>query len=231
MPYSAIARDYLLREGLLPDRIVKTGSPMKEVIEHHGSKIHDSKVLENLGVKEGSYFVVSCHREENIEDDRRLTGLIDTLNTLASTYNYPVIVSTHPRTRKRFDERKVKLDPRVRTLPPLGFSDYVRLQMSSKCTLSDSGTITEESSILGFPAVNLREAHERPEGMEEAVVPMAGLTPDHVLQCVEMVIRRKERGGSIRAVADYDVGNVSEKVLNIILSYTPYVNRVVWRKP
>ena len=230
MPYSSIARDYLLREGIPPDRIVKTGSPMKEVLHHQRSQIDASRVLEDLGLEEEKYFVVSSHREENVEDDGRLEGLVTCLNRLATTYDLPVIVSTHPRTRKRFEEKGVTLDPRVRTLKPLGFSDYVRLQLSSLATLSDSGTITEESSILGFPAVNLREAHERPEGMEEGVVPMAGLDPDSVMRSVDMVIQRLKQGRTLRIVKDYDVDNVSGIVLNVILSYTSYVNRVVWRK-
>ena len=230
MPYSSLAREHLLREGLPPDRIVKTGSPMKEVLDHYRERIHASPVLREYGLAEKGYIVVSSHREENVDDDAHLAGLVATLNGLAEKYDVPLIVSTHPRTRKRFDARGVVLDPRVRISKPFGFCAYVRLQTSALLTVSDSGTITEESSILGFPAVNLREAHERPEGMEEGVVPLAGLDPDRVLECAEMVITRKRENRPMKIVEDYDVGNVSEKVLNVILSYTDYVNRVVWQK-
>jgi UDP-N-acetylglucosamine 2-epimerase (non-hydrolysing) len=230
LPYSSISREYLLREGLPPDCIVKTGSPMKEVISHYMPKIERSPVLREFNLDKGKYIVVSSHREENVDDDGRLGSLVKTLNILAARFDVPLIMSTHPRTRKRLESKSVVIDPRIRLLTPLSFSDYVRLQMSALVTLSDSGTITEECSLLGFPAVNLREAHERPEGMEEAAVPLAGLEPEGVLQCVEMVVRRKNEGRPLHVVDDYDVDNVSEKVLNVILSYTDYVNRNVWRK-
>jgi UDP-N-acetylglucosamine 2-epimerase (non-hydrolysing) len=230
MPYSDIAREYLLREGLLPDRIVRIGSPMKEVLTHYRPKIDASAILNTLGLKHRKYMVVSCHREENVDNDKQLIGLVETLNTLASKYDMPIIVSTHPRTRKRFEQKGIKFDMRVQTLKPMCFSDYVRLQLESFVTLSDSGTITEESSILGFPAVNIRDAHERPEGMEEGVVPLAGIEPANVLECVAYVVERYEGENSLRMVADYDVDNVSTKVLNVLLSYTQYVNRVVWKK-
>lgn len=230
MPYSDIAREYLLREGLLPDRIIKTGSPMREVLAYYAPRIQQSSILGTLGLKAGGYLVVSCHREENVDNDTNLMNLVATLNRLAETYAMPLIVSTHPRTRKRFEAKAVQFNPLVRTLKPMGFSDYVHLQQESYVTVSDSGTITEESSILGFPAVNIRQAHERPEGMEEGVVPLAGLDPDSVLACVQFVVRRKQNKTPLRIVADYDMPNVSSKVVNIILSYTDYINRVVWRK-
>jgi UDP-N-acetyl-L-fucosamine synthase len=230
MPYSAIAREYLLREGIPPELVVRTGSPMKEVLSHYQQRIGASTVLGDLGLDEGRYLVLSSHREENVDDDARLRDLVDAMNALAARYAVPLIVSTHPRTRKRFEARDVRFDPLVRLLKPLRFTDYVRLQRSALATLSDSGTITEESSILGFPAVNLREAHERPEGMEEGAVPMAGLRPESVLRCAQMVIERRRAGRPVRVVADYDVSNVSEKVLAIILSYTDYVNRRIWQK-
>jgi UDP-N-acetylglucosamine 2-epimerase len=230
MPYSSLAREHLVREGLPPDRIVKTGSPMKEVLDFYKPRILSSPVLAELGLVEGGYIVASCHREENVDDDVHLEGLVETLKRLVQEYDVPLILSTHPRTRKQFEAKGVLLDRRVRISKPFGFSAYVRLQMSALLTVSDSGTITEESSILGFPAVNIREAHERPEGMEEGVVPMAGLAPDRVMECAEMVIKRKREGRIVSIVGDYDVGNVSEKVLNVILSYTDYINRVVWRK-
>jgi UDP-N-acetyl-L-fucosamine synthase len=230
MPYSSLAREHLIREGLPPDRIVKTGSPMKEVLDHYGDRIHASAVLQDLGVTANGYIVVSSHREENVDDHAHFAALVATLNGLAEKYGVPVIVSTHPRTRKRFEAAGIIMDRRVRLSRPFGFCAYVRLQMSSLFTVSDSGTITEESSILGFPAVNLREAHERPEGMEEGVVPMSGLDPQRVIECAEMVITRAREKRPLRIVADYDVANVSDKVLNVILSYTDYVNRVVWRK-
>jgi UDP-N-acetyl-L-fucosamine synthase len=230
LPYSSISREYLLREGIPPAFIIKTGSPMKEVIHHYMPKIEKSRILQSLNVEEANYIVVSSHREENVDDVRHLGNLIKTLNILASRYGIPLIMTTHPRTKKRLDTAGAVLDSRIRLLKPLNFTDYVHLQMSARVTLSDSGTITEESSILGFPAVNIREAHERPEGMEEAAVPLAGLEPDRIVSCVEMVIRRKAEGRQLRIVDDYNVTNVSEKVLNAIESYTDYVNRNVWRK-
>ena len=231
LTYSDIAREYLLREGLPPDRIIKTGSPMFEVLTHYRSQIDASDVLARLGLTAGEYFVVSAHREENIESDMNLDHLAESLNAIAQTYGQRVIVSTHPRTQKRIDARGVRFDPRVELLKPLGFHDYVHLQMYARATLSDSGTITEESSILNFPALNIREAHERPEGMEEASVMLVGLTPTRVMQGLQ-ILESQPRGETrlLRQVADYSMPNVSDKVLRLLLSYTDYVNRVVWRK-
>ncbi len=231
LTYSDIAREYLLREGLPPDRIIKTGSPMFEVLTHYREKIDRSHVLDRLSLIEGDYFVVSAHREENIESDRNFLKLVEILNRLAEEYGKRVIVSTHPRTRKRIDASGVAFNPLVELLKPLGFSDYVNLQMHSKAVLSDSGTITEESSILNFPAINIREAHERPEGMEEASVMMVGLEVDRVTQALA-ILDTQARGvhRSLRQVADYSMPNVSDKVVRLILSYTDYVNRVVWKK-
>lgn len=231
LTYSTIARDYLLREGLPPDQVIKTGSPMHEVLHHYLPQIEASDVLKRLDVEEKSYFVVSAHREENIASDRQFGKLVAVLNSISEEHNLPVIVSTHPRTQKRVDAAGVSFHPRVRLLKPLGFYDYVHLQMHAKAVLSDSGTITEESSILNFPALNIREAHERPEGMEEAAVMMVGLEIERVKQGLS-ILELQARGteGSLRLVVDYAVPNVSEKVLRIILSYTDYVNRVVWKK-
>lgn len=231
MPYSSIAREYLLREGLPPDRVVKTGSPMFEVLHHYLPKIQASQVLTDLGIEPGKFFVVSCHREENVDSDRNLENLVLSLNGLAERYGQPIIMSTHPRTRKRFEAKAVRLHPLVRTLKPLGFSDYNRLQIESRLVLSDSGTITEESSILNFPALNIREAHERPEGMEEASVIMCGLEPNRLLEAAELA-QRQPRGEAraYRLVADYTVPNVSDKVVRVILSYIDYINRNVWKK-
>jgi UDP-N-acetyl-L-fucosamine synthase len=231
LTYSDIAREYLLREGLPADRIIKTGSPMFEVLTHYREKIDRSDVLERLSLDEGEYFVVSAHREENIESDRNFLKLVSILNTLAEEYGKRVIVSTHPRTRKRIDASGVVFNDRIELLKPLGFSDYVHLQMYAKAVLSDSGTITEESSILNFPALNIREAHERPEGMEEASVMMVGLEVDRVMQALT-ILETQPRGElrCLRQVVDYSMPNVSDKVLRLILSYTDYVNRVVWRK-
>lgn len=231
LTYSSIARDYLLREGLPPDQVIKTGSPMYEVLRYYRPRIEVSTVLERLGLAESAYFVVSAHREENIESERTFGKLVTVLNAVAEDHELPVIVSTHPRTQKRVDATGAKFHPQVRLLKPLGFHDYVKLQMSAKAVLSDSGTITEESSILNFPALNLREAHERPEGMEEATVMMVGLEVDRVRQglaILESQPHGHERG--LRLVADYSIPNVSEKVVRIIHSYTDYVNRVVWKK-
>lgn len=231
MPYSDISREYLLREGLPPDRVIKTGSPMQEVLTYHAEQINSSDIVRRLGLQEQDYFVVSAHREENIDSPVQFGKLVQVLNGLAAQFNKPVIVSTHPRTRKRIDNEGVKLSEGVRLIKPLGFFDYVQLQKHALAVLSDSGTITEESSILNFPALNIREAHERPEGMEEAAVMMTGLDFDSVLRGLH-VLTTQGRGAdrTLRIVADYDVPNVSEKVLRIILSYTEYVNRVVWRK-
>ena len=231
LTYSTIARDYLLSEGLRPDQIIKTGSPMFEVLNFYRQKIEDSKVLTTLNLKENEYFVVSAHREENINSDKNFLDMVDMLNAVAQQYQLPVIVSTHPRTRKRIEEMGIEFNPLIQLLKPLGFSDYNKLQLSAKATLSDSGTINEESSILNFPALNLRQAHERPEGMEEAAVMMVGLTAERVLQGLD-ILERQDRGDkrTLRLVEDYSMPNVAEKVARIILSYTDYVNRVVWKK-
>lgn len=231
LTYSSIAREYLLREGLPPDRVIKTGSPMYEVLDHYRDQIDRSDVLERLQLTEHGYFVVSAHREENIESDRNFTRLVEVLKRIADRFDQPVIVSTHPRTRKRIEAQGVQFPPHVRLMKPLGFSDYVRLQKSARAVLSDSGTITEESSILNFPALNIREAHERPEGMEEGAVIMTGLNPARVEQGL-FLLERQSRGErrDFRLVADYSMPNVSEKVSRIIHSYTDYVKRVVWRE-
>ena len=231
LTYSTIARDYLLREGLPPDQVIKTGSPMFEVLTHYRARIEASDVLQRLGLEAGSYFVVSAHREENIESEKSFTKLVAVLNAVAEDYGLPVIVSTHPRTQKRVDATGVKFHPMVRLLKPLGFHDYVKLQLSAKAVLSDSGTINEESSILNFPALNLREAHERPEGMEEAAVMMVGLEVDRVRQGLG-ILESQPRGDTrnLRLVADYSMPNVSDKVVRIIHSYIDYVQRVVWKQ-
>jgi UDP-N-acetylglucosamine 2-epimerase len=231
LTYSTIARDYLLAEGLPSDMIIKTGSPMFEVLTHYRPQIDASDVLARLGLVEGDYFVVSAHREENIESPQAFAKLIDVINTIAEDYNLPVIVSTHPRTQKRIDETSSKFHGQVRLLKPLGFHDYVKLQLSARASLSDSGTINEESSILNFPAINLREAHERPEGMEEAAVMMVGLEVERVRQGLA-ILAKQPRGAErvLRQVADYSMPNVSDKVVRIIHSYTDYINRVVWKK-
>lgn len=228
LTYSDIAREYLLREGLPADRIIKTGSPMFEVLESRKEDIENSDVLDRLQLEEGKYFVVSAHREENINSERNFTDLVETLNTMAEKYQLPIIVSTHPRTRKMIEAKGIVFNQLVRTLKPLGFNDYVKLQMHSKAVLSDSGTISEESSILEFRALNIREAHERPEAMEEASVMMVGLKKERILQGLE-ILETQEKG-ALRFVSDYSMPNVSDKVLRIILSYTDYINRVVWEK-
>ena len=231
LTYSSIAREYLLREGLPPDLVIKTGSPMAEVLAHYRPRIEASDVLARLGLAEDGYFVVSAHREENIDSDASFGKLVAVLNGVAEAHGLPVIVSTHPRTQKRVDALGVRFHPQVRLLKPLGFSDYVRLQQSARAVLSDSGTISEESSILNFPALNLREAHERPEGMEEAAVMLTGLALERVLQGLA-ILAEQPRGDQrlLRQVADYSMPNVSDKVLRIIHSYTDYVNRVVWKR-
>jgi UDP-N-acetylglucosamine 2-epimerase (non-hydrolysing) len=231
LTYSTIARDYLLREGLHPDQVIKTGSPMFEVLSHYRPRIDVSDVLHRLDLVEDGYFAVSAHREENIESDRSFGKLVQVLNSVAEEYQFPVIVSTHPRTQKRVDSTGSKFHPLVRLLKPLGFHDYVKLQMSARAVLSDSGTINEESSILNFPALNLREAHERPEGMEEAAVMMVGLEVERVHQGLA-ILSSQTRGAerSLRLVADYAMPNVADKIVRIIHSYTDYVNRVVWKK-
>jgi len=231
LTYSEIARDYLLREGLSPDLVIKTGSPMYEVLSHYKKQIDQSNILERLNLEKNDYFVVSAHREENIEPIKSFEKLVVLLNSLAEQYQLPIIVSTHPRTQKRIKEMGVTFHPKIQLLKPLGFHDYVKLQAMSKAVLSDSGTINEESSILNFPALNLREAHERPEGMEEAAVMMVALELDRVLQGLKILEGQacgEER--TLQLVADYSVPNVSDKVLRILHSYTDYVNRVVWKK-
>lgn len=231
LTYSTIARDYLLREGLPPDMVIKTGSPMFEVLNYYREGIDASDVLDRLGLAAGKFFVVSAHREENIDSDKNFGKLVDVLNTIAEKYGYPVIVSTHPRTQKRVDALGVAFHENVRLLKPLGFKDYNRLQLMAKAVLSDSGTINEESSILNFPALNIREAHERPEGMEEAAAMMVGLESERILQglsILESQARGRDRG--LRLVADYSMPNVADKVVRIIHSYTDYVNRVTWKK-
>lgn len=228
--YSDIAREYLLREGLPPDRVIKTGSPMFEVLHHYRPGIESSDVLGRLGLEPERYFVVSAHREENIDSPEQFAKLVRVLNGIAETYRQRIIVSTHPRTRKRVEESGVRLDERVELMKPLGFCDYVRLQREARATLSDSGTITEESSILNFPALNIRNAHERPEGMEEAAVMMTGLELDRVLQGLQILESQpRDDNRLLRLVGDYSMPNVSDKVVRIVLSYTDYVNRVVWQ--
>tara|TARA_B110000503_G_scaffold93328_1_gene140730 strand:- start:1722 stop:2861 length:1140 start_codon:yes stop_codon:yes gene_type:complete len=231
LTYSEIARDYLLREGLPPDQVIKTGSPMREVLDYYADDISESTILEKIGLKQGQYFVVSSHREENVDSPENLLRLIAILNDLAARYGLSIIFSTHPRTRKRLDDLGASVHENVKFLKPFGFFDYIKLQIDAKCVLSDSGTITEESSILNFPALNIREVHERPEGFEEASVIMVGLNLDTVIQALN-VLDSQPRGTSrlLRLVDDYAPQNVSDKVLRIILSYTDFVNRKVWRK-
>jgi UDP-N-acetylglucosamine 2-epimerase (non-hydrolysing) len=228
LTYSSIAREYLLKEGLPPDRVIKTGSPMYEVIHSKLPDIEKSDILEKLSLQKNNYFVVSAHREENISNDSLFHSLVDTLNTIADVYNVPVIVSTHPRTRNKIEEQNIKFHPLVNLMKPLGFNDYVKLQKESKAVISDSGTISEESSILKFPALNIREAHERPEAMEEASVMMVGLNKDRILQALQILELQTE--DTLRLVQDYSMPNVSDKVVRIIVSYIDYVNRVVWSK-
>ena len=231
LTYSEIARGYLLREGLPPDQVIKTGSPMREVIEYYSAGIDASDVLTRLKLSEQGYFLVSAHREENVDSPKNLQRFFNVLNALAERYNVPVIVSTHPRTRKRMEAQGLTAHAKVIFHKPFGFLDYLKLQICAHAVLSDSGTITEESSILNFPALNLRETHERPEGMEEASVMMVGLEVERVMQCLDIVVtqtRGAKRG--LRLVSDYSATNVSDKMLRIIYSYTDYVNRVVWKK-
>ena len=231
LTYSDIAREYLLREGLPADRIIKTGSPMFEVLNHYLPEIEKSDVLSRLNLEEGKYFVVSSHREENINSEKNFNGLIESLNAIAEKFGYPIIVSTHPRTRNMIDKKQISVRPEIQFLKPLGFHDYNALQMRSYAVLSDSGTISEESSILNFRALNIREAHERPEAMEEASVMMVGLSPERIMQGLEQLKTQKlGMHRNFRQVADYSMPNVSEKMVRIILSYTDYVNRVVWSK-
>ncbi|NNL02594.1 MAG: UDP-N-acetylglucosamine 2-epimerase (non-hydrolyzing) [Eudoraea sp.] len=231
LTYSDIAREYLLREGLSPDRVIKTGSPMFEVLTQFKSKIEASKVLEDLHLEKGKFFVVSSHREENISNPKNFEGLLDSLNIIAEKYNYPIIFSTHPRTRNMLDKRQIKTHKNIQFLKPLGFSDYNALQYHSYAVLSDSGTISEESSILNFRALNIREAHERPEAMEETSVMMVGLNPERILQALDTLKTQKRNPErNFRPVMDYSMPNVSEKVVRIIISYVDYINRVVWSK-
>lgn len=230
LTYSDIAREYLLREGLQPDRVIKTGSPMFEVLHHFMPKIQTSDILQKLQLEKHKYFLVSAHREENIKSKKNFDRLFFTLNKMAEQYSYPIIVSTHPRTRNKIEESKIKLIPLIKLEKPFGLSDYVALQCQAKAVLSDSGTITEESSILNFPALNIREAHERPEGMEEAAVMMVGLNPDRILQGLQLLDQEDYDIRKYRLVADYNMSNVSDKVLRIILSYTDYIKRVVWKE-
>ncbi len=231
LTYSSIARDYLLSEGLPADMVIKTGSPMFEVLNTYREGIEQSDVLQRLNLTKHEFFVVSAHREENVDSDKNFLNLVESLNTIAETYNMPVIVSTHPRTQNRVDAMQVTFNPLVQLLKPLGFKDYNKLQLCAKAVLSDSGTINEESSIMNFPALNLREAHERPEGMEEAAVIMTGLGKERIMQglaILESQPRDDER--LLRQVYDYSMPNVSDKIVRIIHSYTDYVNRVVWKK-
>jgi len=228
LTYSDIAREYLIREGFPIDRIIKTGSPMYEVINAKRGDIEKSDVLERLGLEKEKYFVVSAHREENINSDTNFFDLVDSLNAIAEKYKLPIIVSTHPRTRKMIEAKGISFNPLIKTMKPLGFNDYIKLQINAKAVLSDSGTISEESSILGLKALNIRQAHERPEAMEEASVMMVGLKKERILQGLK-VLETQERA-TLRLVSDYSMPNVSDKVLRIILSYTDYVNRVVWGK-
>lgn len=228
LTYSDIAREYLLREGLPADRIIKTGSPMFEVLNSRKKDVEKSYIVDRLNLEEDKYFVVSAHREENISSVKNFTDLCDSLNAIADQYGLPVIISTHPRTQKMIDARGIEFNPLIKTMKPLGFNDYVKLQMKAKAVLSDSGTINEESSILGFRALNIRQAHERPEAMEEASVMMVGLKKERILQGLEILETQKK--DTLRQVGDYSMFNVSDKVLRIILSYTDYVNRLVWRK-
>ncbi len=228
MTYSDIAREYLLREGLPADRIIKTGSPMYEVINNKLKDIEASTIVNDLKLLKGQYFVVSAHREENISSDKNFLDLVDTINTISDIYKLPVIISTHPRTRKKIEEFDIKFNSLVSLMKPMGFNDYVKLQKDSKVVLSDSGTISEEASILSFQALNIREAHERPEAMEEASVMMVGLQKDRILQGVEILDTQED--DTLQNVADYSMPNVSDKVLRIILSYTDYINRTVWKE-
>lgn len=229
LTYSDIAREYLLREGLSPDRVIKTGSPMMEVLNHYKSKIDNSNILEKLSLTKGEYFVVSAHREENISSERNFTNLMDSLNLIAEKYKYPIIVSTHPRTRKMIESKNIEIRPEIQLMKPLGFSDYNALQVNSFAVLSDSGTISEESSILNFRALNIREAHERPEAMEEASVMMVGLNSQRILNGLDQLHYESQNNSTIyRKVADYSMPNVSQKMVRIVISYTDYIKRVVW---
>jgi len=228
LTYSDIAREYLLREGLPADRIIKTGSPMFEVINSRTTDIEKSEVLSELDLKKNEYFVVSAHREENISSEKNFLDLVESLNTIAEIYKMPIVISTHPRTRNMIEAKNIEFNPLIKAMKPLGFNDYVALQKNAKTVLSDSGTISEESSILKFKALNIRQAHERPEAMEETSVMMVGLDKKRILQGLK-ILETQEKS-TLKYVVDYSMPNVSAKVLRIILSYTDYVNRVVWRK-
>ncbi|MBN2693530.1 UDP-N-acetylglucosamine 2-epimerase (non-hydrolyzing) [bacterium] len=230
MPLTEHAREYLLREGIKPETIIKTGSSMLEIFNYYSEKIDKSNVLDRLNLEKKSYFVVSAHREENVDSERNLNNFINTLERIAEIYNMPIIVSTHPRTRKKLENREIEnLNSNITFMKPLGFFDYIKLQKNSFCVISDSGTITEESSILKFPAITIREAHERPEGMDEGAVIMSGLDSDRVLQAIDIVTKQNEKS-TMRTIIDYQIDNVSKKVVRVILSYTDYINRFVWRK-
>ena len=230
LPYSDIAREYLIKEGLPPDRIIKIGSPMKEIINSYEEKIKKSEILSKLKIREGAYFLVSAHREENVDNQIKLTKFLDILNSLVDNYKLPIIVSTHPRTRKRIDNEKMKLNKNIIFSKPFGYFDYNLLQLKAYCVISDSGTITEESSILNFPAINLREVHERPEGSEEMPTLMTGLSKKRLMQAISLIkTNTNERSNKIRIIRDYSYENVSEKVVRIILSYRDYVKREVWK--
>jgi UDP-N-acetylglucosamine 2-epimerase len=225
------ARGYLHREGIAPETVIKTGSSMAEVLKYYEDKIADSKILDALGLKNNKYFVVSCHREENIDSEKNFKDFIESLNQIATLYKMPLIVSTHPRTRKKINSLGVVCQNYlVKFIKPLGFIDYIRLQQESFCVISDSGTVTEESSILGFPAITIRQAHERPEGMDEGTLIMSGLEPKNVIESINLVTSQYGRNGRMRLVKDYDTYNVSTKVVRIIMSYIDYVNRTVWRQ-
>jgi UDP-N-acetyl-L-fucosamine synthase len=230
LTYSDIAREYLLREGLSPDKVIKTGSPMFEVLNHYMPKVEKSKILKTLKLTKNNYYVVSAHREENISSDTVFTNLVDTLNAMAQQFGKPIIVSTHPRTRKMIEEKGIKFNELVRLEKPMGLSDYIFLQKNATAVLSDSGTISEESSILNFPALNIREAHERPEAMEEASVMMVGMNKERILQGLVELKNQNLKDRNFRPVADYSMPNVSDKMVRIIISYTDYINRTVWRK-
>ena len=232
LPYTEHARRYLLAEGIRPETVLKTGSPMQQVLAAQRGAIRASRILETLKLRAGRYFVASAHREENVDDPARLRRLLAALEAVAERHGHPVVVSTHPRTRQRLDALRARPSRRLKFLKPLGFPDYIRLQSGAACVLSDSGTITEESSILGFPAVMLRDAHERPEGMDEGTLIMCGIEPRQVLEAVGITLARARSGARpARLVLDYDAGDVARKVVNAISSYRPYVDRVVWRKP
>lgn len=230
LTYSDIAREYLLREGLPADRIIKTGSPMYEVLHHYMPKINSSKILDELGLQKDGYFVISAHREENINSNKNFNNLVTSLNNIAETFNLPVIVSTHPRTRNMIQEKQISFNPLVQLHKPFSLSDYLALQVNARAVLSDSGTISEESSILNFPALNIRQAHERPESMEEASVMMVGLNPERILQGLQQLATQSREPRNFRLVSDYSMPNVSDKVVRIIISYVDYIKRVTWQE-